>query len=126
MHPVSYPHFTYRNLLAEVSHQHHFRNRSNMTEFYYQQRFNSADVGEAVSVRDYLMGEGAFSDQIWDVVRDLQLEHLLDRSLIMLSNGETRRLMFASALVKAPRLLLLDSSEEHLVGKECVSTCRFR
>src|SRR3546814_17116464 len=80
-----------------------------MTEFYYQQRFNSADGGEAVSVRDYLMGEGAFSDKIWDVVRDLQLEHLLDRSLIMLSNGETRRLMFASALVKEPRLLLLDA-----------------
>src|SRR3546814_19633541 len=55
------------------------------------------------------MDEGAFSDKIWDFVRDLQLEHLLDRSLIMLSNGETRRLMFASALVKEPRLLLLDA-----------------
>src|SRR3546814_14743367 len=27
MHQVSDPHFTYRNLLADVSHQHHFRNQ---------------------------------------------------------------------------------------------------
>src|SRR5690606_20881168 len=47
----------------------------------------------------------------WDLCRVLevlQLQSLKDKSLIKLSNGETRRLAIAGALMKNPRLLLMD------------------
>lgn len=119
--PVADPHFNYKHLLASVTLQHHFRNRYNLGEFYYQQRFNSADADEAVPVRDYLQAVGAEAaafrpdagetgtHRIEQVIRELHLEELLDKSLIKLSNGETRRLQFAAALLKRPLLLLLDA-----------------
>src|SRR5690606_25874887 len=47
----------------------------------------------------------------WDLCRVLevlQLKSLKEKSLIKLSNGETRRLAIAGALIKNPRLLLMD------------------
>lgn len=100
--PVSDPYFNYKKLIAEVSAQHHFRNRSNMEEFYYQQRFNSADADEAIAVKEYLEADP-------QIIKELRLEPLMDKSLIKLSTGETRRLLFAAALSKHPQLLLLDA-----------------
>ncbi|QEC53136.1 molybdate transport system ATP-binding protein [Anseongella ginsenosidimutans] len=108
-HTVDDPYFNYKRLIAEVSHQHHFKNRYNLSEFYYQQRFNSADADEAISVKDYLRDLSSEAHLNAQVIGDLHLEELLDRSLIKLSNGETRRLMFAAALIKRPELLLLDA-----------------
>jgi molybdate transport system ATP-binding protein len=39
----------------------------------------------------------------------LNLQHLRDKQVIKLSNGETKRLMIATALLKNPTLLLLDN-----------------
>src|SRR5690606_12904033 len=33
--------------------RHHFRNRSNLQDFYYQQRYHSTEVGQAALVREY-------------------------------------------------------------------------
>ena len=40
-----------------VSYRHHFRNLSNTTDFYYQQRYNSMDAEDALTVRQYLAAE---------------------------------------------------------------------
>jgi molybdate transport system ATP-binding protein len=41
-------------LIALVEPRHHFRNLSNTTDFYYQQRYNSSDSEDALTVDDYL------------------------------------------------------------------------
>ncbi|WP_295128017.1 ATP-binding cassette domain-containing protein [uncultured Chitinophaga sp.] len=106
-HTISDPYFTYRNLIAQVSHHHEFRNRSNLAgDFYYQQRFNSSDSGDALKVREYLFEEGEVEDRAFEA---LNIRPLLDKEVIKLSNGETRRVMIAKALLKKPVLLMLDN-----------------
>ena len=40
--------------IVAISQQHHFKNLSNTTTFYYQQRFNSGDSEDALMVNDVL------------------------------------------------------------------------
>jgi len=110
---------TFENKESErVSFRHHFRNLYNTTDFYYQQRFNSADSENSNTVEDHLAAipqaskEGIqTSSQYWTpdkLIDRLDLRTLLDKQLIKLSNGETKRLLIASALIKNPKILLLD------------------
>jgi molybdate transport system ATP-binding protein len=96
-----------------VSFRHPFRNLSNTTDFYYQQRFNSIDSENALTVAEYLDALHSINQTpVWTfekVVRDLKLLPLLDEKLIMLSNGETKRILLAAALLRNPVLLLLQS-----------------
>jgi molybdate transport system ATP-binding protein len=96
-------------LTEHVSFRHHFRNLSHTTDFYYQQRYNSADSEDALTVIDYLMSEHV--NGYWDlnaVVQLLRLQSLLDEQVIKLSNGETKRLLIAVALIRNPELIILD------------------
>ncbi|OCX51334.1 ABC transporter [Mucilaginibacter sp. PPCGB 2223] len=105
---------THHKLIAIVSPKHSFRNLSNTADFYYQQRFNSSDSEDAPTVEAYLNGIEPVShiSQFWTIERvidRLNLQPLRDKQLIKLSNGETKRLMIAAALLKHPVLLLLDN-----------------
>ena len=87
-----------------VEQQHHFKNRSNISEFYLQQRFNSADSEDSYTVREEL-------DEL-DVtayVTMFKLDGLLDKPLLQLSNGENKRLQIVKALGQRPDWLLLDN-----------------
>ena len=108
--------FTYRNLLAEVSQKHNFKNLSNTTDFYYQQRYNSFDSEDAPTVASFLSAATisvlGTTTPFWNydkTIHTFDLDDLLDKQLIKLSNGETKRLLIAAALLKNPRLLLLDN-----------------
>lgn len=101
-------------LIALVEPRHHFRNLSNTTDFYYQQRYNSSDSEDALTVNDYLLSIKSVPrpGTYWTFDKTLSLLNLLclrDKQLIKLSNGETKRLMLAAALLKNPVLLLLDN-----------------
>ncbi|MEZ2338229.1 ATP-binding cassette domain-containing protein [Mucilaginibacter sp. RCC_168] len=101
-------------LISLVEPKHHFRNLSNTTDFYYQQRYNSSDSEDALTVDDYLLSvkSVARTDTQWTldkILTLLNLHALRDKQLIKLSNGETKRLMLAAALLKNPILLLLDN-----------------
>ncbi|HEY1164368.1 MAG TPA: ATP-binding cassette domain-containing protein [Chitinophaga sp.] len=108
-HTVTDPYFTYRNLLSLVAHHHDFRNRSNTTDFYYQQRFNSMDSSDAPTVQQYLYGENGAPSQEDPLLGPLRIGPLMGKELIKLSNGETRRVMIARALLQQPVLLMLDN-----------------
>ena len=108
------PQFTHHKLIAIVEPKHHFRNLSNTSDFYYQQRYNSSDSEDALTVQEYLdsISITSVTGSYWNfqkVTDTLKLTELLTKQLIKLSNGETKRLMIAAALLKNPVLLLLDS-----------------
>ncbi|GAB2691219.1 ATP-binding cassette domain-containing protein [Mucilaginibacter koreensis] len=98
-----------------VSLRHGFRDVENTTSFYYQQRYNSFDSGNTATVAEYLSSTSAAANNeinYWtleQLTQQLHLQPLLPKHLIKLSNGETRRLMIAAALLKNPALLLLDN-----------------
>jgi molybdate transport system ATP-binding protein len=112
-HHQDNPMFNRYKLMTQVSARHEFRNLSNTSDFYYQQRFNSCDSEDADTVTAYLSTIKVVNPLgIWTIQRvteRLKLTYLLDKELIKLSNGETKRLMLAAALIKNPLLLLLDN-----------------
>lgn len=107
------PLFNRYKVITQVSARHEFRNLSNTSDFYYQQRFNSCDSKDADTVSTYLSSIRVVNPLgLWTIQKSterLRLTHLLDKELIKLSNGETKRLMLAAALIKNPLLLLLDN-----------------
>jgi len=126
-YPGDNAHVTHHKLIALVSPKHSFRNLSNTTEFYYQQRFNSSDSEDAPTVEAYLSGiePALHTEQIWTlerVIERLKLQPLRRKQLIKLSNGETKRLLIAAALLKHPALLLLDNP---LTGLDVQSRAEF-
>lgn len=123
------PLHTYKSafdLIAYVRMHHHFRNKSNTQTFYYQQRFNADDAARVDTVAQYLAKIPNKNPQgpwhVENVLPFLSLTHLANESLIKLSNGETRRLMLAAALVKNPKLLILDRP---LIGLDVQSRADF-
>jgi len=107
-------HITYHKLIALVEPKHHFKNLSNTSDFYYQQRYNSSDSEDTQTVEEYLntIAQTGGNDHFWTLTKVtalLRLDDLCAKKLIKLSNGETKRLMIAAALIKNPVLLLLDS-----------------
>ncbi|WP_209330970.1 ATP-binding cassette domain-containing protein [Lunatimonas salinarum] len=102
---------SFRDLMSFVSQAYTFKNKSNVQEFYYQQRFNSSEAEEADTVSDYLDRVEEARPGYWNkenAMALLALTSLSDKSLIKLSNGETRRLAIAAALLKNPLLFLMD------------------
>lgn len=96
------------NRILLIEQQHHFRNRSNTSDFYYQQRYNSADSEDTMTVEEalapFISGSPARN---W--VEQLHLTHVLDEPLIQLSNGENKRLQLAKALFLDPAVLIMDN-----------------
>jgi len=102
---------SFRDLIAYVSQKYEFTNRSHIQNFYFQQRFNSSESEETATVREYLLEIKAKVLGPWNlekVAKLLRLEDLLEKSLLKLSNGETRRLAIAVGLMHQPRIYLMD------------------
>ncbi len=106
------PLFSWRKRIALVGPQANFRASDNQGQLYYQQRYNAAAAEEVPTVREYLLAIPApVTTPVWTYERTvelLRLHHLQDERLIKLSNGETKRLRLAAALLRNPLLLLLD------------------
>jgi molybdate transport system ATP-binding protein len=96
--------------VENVSLKHQFRNLSNTRDFYYQQRFNSIDSEDALTVQQHLqsISQNGGHWNINNVITTFHLEKLLHEQVIKLSNGETKRLLIASALIKNPQIITLD------------------
>lgn len=95
----------YRQRISWIEQQHHFKNLSNVSDFYYQQRFNSQDAEDAQTAEQALMDIGG---DVTSVLKTLKIEYLADEPLIQLSNGENKKLQLAKALLQEPALLIMD------------------
>lgn len=93
---------------------------------FYQARWNSFASDDTLSVSEYLSASHvrqvnpfqvmdravdphAFLARRDQVVRRLEIGDLLNKRVIHLSNGETRKLLIASALLREPQLIILDN-----------------
>jgi molybdate transport system ATP-binding protein len=78
----------------------------NCGDFYRQQRYNASETEGIITVRNFLQLNDCdgFSE-----LQALGLDQLLDMEIIKLSNGQFKKMMIAKALMKKPRLLLLDN-----------------
>ncbi len=93
-----------------VEQQHRFKNLSNTSNFYYQQRFNSFDSEDTVTVEAYLQPYLPIQDQeVMKLLDVLGVNDIRHRKLIQLSNGENKRLQLAKAVLQQPDILLLDN-----------------
>ena len=90
-----------------VPQEHSFLNRSNTSDFYYQQRFNSMDSADSLTVEEFLL-TGENGPEVHRLTGRLGLADLRKRPLIQLSNGENKRLQLAMALAGSPAVLILD------------------
>jgi len=93
-----------------VEQQHRFRNRNQTADQYYQQRFNSLNATETLTVAEdlepYGEGAGLFQKDGWFFFS--AVDRLLSEPLIQLSNGENKRLQMVKALLVSHSLLILD------------------
>ena len=86
-----------------------FRNLSNVTQFYYQQRYNSCDAEDTLTVEQELAKTNALKDETELLLDQLSLKHRKQTPLIQLSNGEQKKLQLIKALLLKPKVLILDN-----------------
>jgi molybdate transport system ATP-binding protein len=102
----------WHHFAALVDSKPQFRTGDGVTQIYYQQRFNAGDAAAVLNAGDYLQqiksDYQTSEEKYTQIVQMLSFAPQLEKSLIQLSSGETRRLMIAAALLKTPRLLLMD------------------
>ncbi|MDI3322665.1 ATP-binding cassette domain-containing protein [Pinibacter soli] len=101
-----------------VDQHYHFKNRSNVSTFYYQQRFNSMDAQDAATVREEL--ENCISavqtvnyaspetDNYLSLLEKFDMAHRIDAPLLQLSSGEHKRFQIIKTLLQKPDVLILD------------------
>lgn len=106
-----------------VDQQHHFKNRSNMQDFYLQQRFNSSDASDAYTIKEELSNENEIQVKKW--LDFFVLGHLIDKPMVQLSNGENKRLQLVKSVLKDPDWLILDNPFLGLdvEGRQILSDC---
>jgi molybdate transport system ATP-binding protein len=99
----------HRPKLTLISRQHQFTNLSNLSSFYYQQRFNSFDSEDARTVEQELLDAGTTDHEIRDILKRFGILHIQQEPLIQLSNGEHKRFQIAKAILQNTNWLLLDN-----------------
>jgi molybdate transport system ATP-binding protein len=102
---------TFHHAVVVVEQQHRFKDLTNRSDFYYQQRFNSFDAEQTATVAQELSNHVSPDNkqEAAQWISLLQINNLLDEPLIQLSNGENKRLQLAIALLQKPELLILDN-----------------
>lgn len=93
--------------LALIEQHHKFKNKQNIEQFYHQQRFNSADAEDTLTVAELLCQYNDHKLHYW--INVFGINDLLPKPMIQLSNGENKRLQLISVMLKNPDLIILDN-----------------
>jgi molybdate transport system ATP-binding protein len=110
-----------------VDQWHHFKDRTGLSsQFYYQQRYNSQDSENAVTLLEELLAAGpagadSSAAEAWAILRALHVDHRADASLVQLSSGEHKKLQLARAFLAKPQLLVLDNPYLGLDAATCAN-----
>jgi molybdate transport system ATP-binding protein len=91
--------------IGYVEQYHRFKNKSNTSDLYYQQRYNAIDAEDAIKVAELM---APVNSDILQIMRQLNVSHILDQPLLQLSNGEHKKLQLTQMLAKKPDLIILD------------------
>jgi iron complex transport system ATP-binding protein len=84
--------------------------------------FSQDIIGRNVLLSGFFSSVGLFNHKITDdmmlrtkeIASFLEIEHLMDRSMISLSSGEARRLLIGRALIHKPKYIILDEPTSSL------------
>jgi molybdate transport system ATP-binding protein len=82
----------------------------------------SGNLDEVTTVEDIILGRAYrqepdtadYSHHLGDVASKLRMESILDRNILSISSGEMTKTLIARALLKKPRLLILDEPYDGL------------
>lgn len=90
-----------------------FKDKQGSSDFYFQQRFNSADAENTATVWEILKAYATKLDKplesVQEVLEGFSLWTRKDAALIQLSSGEHKKLQLIKALLYAPQFLILDN-----------------
>ncbi|MFI5151931.1 MAG: ATP-binding cassette domain-containing protein [Chitinophagales bacterium] len=105
----------FQKLIRVVEQQHRFKSLDNRSDFYYQQRYNSFDDEQTLTVAEELarrwgMNELSGNRATNEWMHLLHVDQLLSEPLIHLSNGENKRLQIFEAMLDQQELLILDEA----------------
>lgn len=74
---------------------------------YYQQRWNASELDDSPIVKDCI---GINKHEYLDlIVESLNISTIINKRLILLSNGELRKFLIIKALLSKPKVLILDN-----------------
>jgi molybdate transport system ATP-binding protein len=90
-----------------------FKDKQGSSNFYFQQRFNSADAENTLTVWESITAYATklhkSTDQGEELLRRFKLWARKDAALIQLSSGEHKKLQLIKALLYSPQFLILDN-----------------
>ena len=92
-----------------VEQHYFFKTLSNTNDFYYQQRYNSFDCDDALTVTQELLRITGDESAIDGLLAQLDLVHRKDDSLLHLSSGEHKRFQLAKAFLREADIFIFDS-----------------
>jgi len=92
-----------------VEQHYFFKSLSNTTDFYYQQRYNSFDSDDALTVAQELLKITADEQTTDELLVKLDLVHRESDSLLHLSSGEHKRFQLVKAFLEDADVLIFDS-----------------
>jgi len=92
-----------------VEQHYFFKTLSNTNDFYYQQRYNSFDSDDALTVTQELLRITGDENSIDELLARLDLLHRKNDSLLHLSGGEHKRFQLARAFLQEADIFIFDS-----------------
>ncbi len=92
-----------------VEQHYYFKNLSNTSEFYYQQRYNSFESDNTLTVLEELHQLTDDEIKIDGLLSQLQLQHRKDAALLQLSSGEHKRFQLIKAFLQDADILIIDN-----------------
>jgi len=92
-----------------IEQHYNFKNTSNTSDFYYQQRYNSFESDTTLTVADELLKVCTDEIKLNELLARLQLQHRKNSPLLHLSSGEHKRFQLIKAFLQNADIFIIDS-----------------